>query len=207
MENTQEPSLTSAQRRLLRHLQQREAQNLPPASLDELCAELGLASRGSLHKQVAALVEYGLVQPMQGKQRGVRLNTQTRSETITAIPLLGRIAAGRPIAALEEHQSIDVPVHMLPRGAAYALQVQGDSMRDLGILDGDTVLIEARDSARSGEVVVALIDEAEATLKRLRQRGPMVELLAENPDHPSQHYRADQVRVQGVLVGLLRSYR
>lgn len=208
MENMQDLQLTPAQRRLLEHLEQRRARGLAPASLEALCSELGLASRGSLHKQVAALVERGLVEPMEGRQRGVRLRyPESKGADGCELPLLGRIAAGRPIEALASSERIAVPPQMLPRGEAYALQVRGDSMQEAGILDGDIVLVESRQDARDGDIVVALIDGAEATLKRLRRRGPMVELLPENPEHPVQHYPAERVQVQGVLAGLLRRYR
>jgi repressor LexA len=153
MENTQALSLTAAQRRLLQHLQLRAEAGEAPATLDELCRELGLASRGSLHKQVVALIAAGFVDAMDGKQRGVRLRAVPADES--TLPLLGKIAAGRPIDALPGDQRVAVPAQLQPSGAAYALQVQGDSMRDAGIHDGDVVIIEARSHARS---VVALID-------------------------------------------------
>jgi len=207
MENTQELPLTQAQRNLLAHLHDRREQGHPPATLDELCQELGLASRGSLHKQVSALIALGLVEPMQGKQRGVRLSSPApRTERLT-LPLLGKIAAGRPIAAIAGESEIEVPAALLPRGRGYALRVSGESMRDAGILDGDTVIVEAREHARTGEVVVALIDGESATLKRLRLRGELIELESENPEFPVQRYAAERVQVQGVVVGLLRAYR
>lgn len=206
MENTQALSLTSGQRRLHAHLIERDTRGLPPASLDQLCTELGLASRGSLHKQVSALIVAGLVEPMDGKQRGVRLRNPEQANEAT-LPLLGRIAAGRPIDALPGHERISVPSGMCPRGAAYVLQVRGDSMRDAGILDGDLVIVESRREAGAGEIVVALIDGECATLKRLRPRGAWVELESENPEHPTQRFEAERVQVQGVLCGLLRRYR
>jgi repressor LexA len=209
MENTQELPLTSAQRNLWAHLQARRARGLAPATLDELCEELGLASRGSLHKQVVALIGHGLVEPMDGKQRGVRLcaTPQPVPEPMHTLPLLGRIAAGRPIDAIAADEQIAVPSQLMPRGSGYALRVQGESMRDVGIVDGDVVIIEAREHARSGEVVVALVDGEAATLKRLRLRGEWTELESENADFPVQRYAAERVQVQGVVVGLLRSYK
>lgn len=203
MENTQALSLTSAQRRLLEHLQRRQESGLSPATLDELCRELGLASRGSLHKQVSALIDAGLVEPMDGKQRGVRLRG---SDVDPGLPLLGRIAAGRPIEAISGAERIAVPPQLRPRGDAYALEVRGDSMRDAGIHDGDVVIIEARQQTRPSEIVVALIDGEAATLKRVRVRGSEVELLPDNPDFEVQRYHADRVQIQGVVVGLMRRY-
>lgn len=202
MKNTQALSLTSAQRRLLDHLRQRARAGLAPASLEELCKELGLASRGSLHKQVSALVDAGLVAPMDGKQRGVRL----RDTEEGSLPLLGRIAAGRPIEALVGSERVSVPAQLRPRGDAYALEVRGDSMRDAGIHDGDVVIVEARPQSRSGDIVVALIDGESATLKRMRRRGGDVELLPDNPDFEIQCYPAERVQIQGVVVGLMRRY-
>lgn len=207
MENTQELPLTAAQRKLIAHLRERREHGLAPATLDELCRELGLASRGSLHKQVTALIELKLVEPMDGKQRGVRLRSLAASPERFTLPLLGKIAAGKPIAAITGESEIEVPANLAPRGRGYALRVSGESMRDAGILDGDTVIIEAREHARTGEVVVALIDGESATLKRLRMRGDQIELEPENPDFPVQRYAAERVQVQGVVVGLLRAYR
>jgi repressor LexA len=177
---------------------------LPP-SLSELCAELGVVSRGSLHKQIAALVMAGLVEPMHGKHRGVRL-TRAHSSSARHLKLAGAIAAGRPIEALAREDEVAVPDWMYPSEQCYALSVRGDSMRDIGILDGDVVIVEPRESARNGEVVVALIDGVEATLKRIEQVPGEVRLYAENPDYAPQRFRPDQVQIQGVLVAALRRY-
>lgn len=209
MENTQALSLTAGQRQLFEHLCERRARGLAPATLDQLCSELGLSSRGSLHKQVSALIDAGLVEPMDGKQRGVRLRAlapMATAENDDTLPLLGKIAAGRPIDALPGAERVQVPAAMRPRGEGYALTVQGDSMRDAGIQDGDVVIIEAREHARPGEIVVALIDGESATLKRLRPRGGWIELESENPEHPTQRYAPERVQVQGVVVGLMRRY-
>ncbi len=124
-----------------------------------------------------------------------------------SLPLYGRIAAGTPIEALRDHSaSIDVPGALLGNGSYYALEVAGDSMVDAGILDGDTVVIERADTAENGAIVVALVDESEVTLKRLRRKGNSVALEAANPDHETRIFGPDRVKVQGRLVGLLRSY-
>jgi repressor LexA len=206
MQTAHENVLTASQRQVLNHLRAREARGLPPASLDELCTELGLASRGSLHKHIRALVESGFVADLEGKQRGVRLAHSTPAPKAVAIPLLGRIAAGKPIEANANYDRIFVPPELLGRGETYALRVRGDSMLDAGIMDGDVVLIEKRSHARNGEIVVALINREEATLKRIEQKPGQILLHAENPRYPPQHYRIDQVEVQGVLVGLMRRY-
>jgi repressor LexA len=201
-----EHDLTASQRQVLNHLRAREARGMPPVSLDDLCTELGLASRGSLHKHIRALVDAGFVADLEGKQRGVRLAQAVPAPKAVAIPLLGRIAAGKPIEAVNSYDRIFVPPDLLGRGETYALRVRGDSMVDAGIMDGDVVLIEKRNQARNGEIVVALVNREEATLKRIEQKPGQILLHAENPRYPPQHYRQDQIEVQGVLVGLMRRY-
>ena len=123
------------------------------------------------------------------------------------IPILGRIAAGTPIEALQNRgNEVPVPTMFLGGGEHYALEVTGDSMINAGILDGDTVIIRRADSANTGDIVVALVDESEATLKRLRRRGDSIALEAANPAYETRLYGADRVRIQGTLVGLLRRY-
>lgn len=128
-------------------------------------------------------------------------------EAAINVPLVGRIAAGTPIEALQ-NKTADVPVPggMIGKGSHYALEVTGDSMINAGILDGDTVIIQESDSANTGEIVVALVDNEEATLKRLRRRGDSIALEAANPAYETRLYGADRVKVQGRLVGLIRRY-
>ncbi|CAH0270610.1 transcriptional repressor LexA [Roseomonas sp. CECT 9278] len=124
-----------------------------------------------------------------------------------SLPLFGRIAAGVPIEALRDHgASVDVPAALIGSGDHYALEVAGDSMIDAGILDGDTVLIQRAETAENGTIVVALVDENEVTLKRLRRRGNSIALEPANPRHETRIFGPDRVRVQGRLVGLLRRY-
>jgi repressor LexA len=133
--------------------------------------------------------------------------TMGDSEGAVNVPMVGRIAAGTPIEALQNKISeVPVPSGMLGRGDHYALEVTGDSMINAGILDGDTVIIQEADTANTGEIVVALVDETEATLKRLRRRGDSIALEAANPAYETRLYGADRVRVQGKLVGLIRRY-
>jgi repressor LexA len=123
------------------------------------------------------------------------------------VPLMGRIAAGVPVSAIQDHTSnIAVPPEMLGSGEHFALEVKGDSMIEAGIFDGDTVLIRKGDTANNGEIVVALIDDEEATLKRLRRKGDSVALEAANPSYETRIFGPDRVRVQGRLIGLLRKY-
>ena len=122
------------------------------------------------------------------------------------IPLAGRIAAGTPIEALQQTEAFAVPAALLGPGEHYALEVSGDSMIDEGILDGDFALIRKVDTARDGEIVVALVDQAEATLKTFRREGNMVRLDPANRAYEPQRYSADRVQVQGKLAGLIRRY-
>ncbi len=176
-----------------------------PPTYDELCESLGLSSRGSLYKHIQALIQAGLVEPVDGLHRGIRLVEQR--DVAEGIPLLGTIAAGRPIEAVPQPEYLQVPEELLGRQPCYALRVRGDSMIDEGILDGDYVVIEQRDSARNGDIVVALIDNQEATLKRLEQQPGKVILHPANASMAPLEYPPDAVQIQGVLKGLLRSYR
>ncbi len=125
----------------------------------------------------------------------------------TAIPMMGRIAAGVPISAIQDHTTnIMVPPEMLGGGEHFALEVKGDSMIDAGIFDGDTVVIRKGETAVNGDIVVALVDDEEATLKRLRRKGVSIALEAANPAYETRIFGPDRVRVQGKLVGLLRKY-
>ena len=200
------PALTARQQSVYEYLRQQTLAGRAPPTLDALCRALGLRSRGSMHKHVQALVEAGLVEPMQGRQRGVRLR-HSALEAHESLPLLGYIAAGRPIEAIEDPQTIDVPVALRSKQPCYVLQVRGDSMIEEGILDGDWVVVESRDHARNGEIVVALIDDSEATLKRIEQRPGQVWLHPANPDMQPLVYTPAQVRIQGVVVGQMRRYR
>jgi repressor LexA len=134
--------------------------------------------------------------------------TPMAANDIREVPVLGRIAAGTPIEALQhERERIPVPEAMLGMGEHFALEVKGDSMIDAGILDGDTVLIRKGDNANSGEIVVALVvADGEATLKRLRKKGASIALEAANPRYQTRVFGPDQIQVQGKLVGLLRKY-
>jgi repressor LexA len=125
----------------------------------------------------------------------------------TFVPLMGRIAAGVPISAIQEHSAnINVPPEMLGGGEHFALEVKGDSMIEAGIFEGDTVIIRKGDTAINGDIVVALVDEEEATLKRLRKKGESIALEAANTAYETRIFGPDRVRVQGKLVGLLRKY-
>jgi repressor LexA len=198
-------ALTRRQRAILEHLREGREHQAQPPTLDELCRELGLRSRGSMHKHVQALVQAGHLEPLSGKQRGVRLR-EPGQEQLLSLPLLGRIAAGRPIEALENPQDLEVPMQLRGKGRCYVLQVRGDSMIDEGILDGDWVVVEQRDHASDGEIVVALIDGEEATLKRIEQTPSACILHPANPNLASLSYSPERVQIQGVVTGQMRAY-
>jgi repressor LexA len=126
--------------------------------------------------------------------------------TSVELPMYGRIAAGAPIEAIPGNDTQAVPMELLGQGEHYALQIAGDSMIDAGILDGDTVIIQKSDTAENGAIVVALVDDNEATLKRLRRKGASIALEPANPAHETRIFGPDRVRVQGKLVGLIRRY-
>src|SRR3954447_13322933 len=163
--------------------------------------------------QVQRLMHTPAARPVRNETR-ISADTRSagsprRSESDSAAPVavLGRIAAGTPIEALQNKVGeVPVPASMLGRGDHYALEVAGDSMINAGILDGDTVIIQQINTANTGEIVVALVDEAEATLKRLRRRGDSIALEAANPAYETRLYGSDRVRIQGKLVGLIRRY-
>jgi repressor LexA len=179
-----------------------------PPTYDQLCGLLGLKSRGSLHKHIQALVEAGLVEPMDGLKRGIRLVEPALEPVVASdIPYLGRIAAGKPIEAISEAETMRIPDELLGKGACYVLKVSGESMIDEGIYDGDYVVIEQQAHARNGDIVVALIHNDEVTLKRIEQCPGKVILHPANPTMSEMVYRPDEIRIQGVLRGLLRAYR
>ena len=202
--------LTRRQREIFNFLRDNYESFVCPPSLDELCAALGMASRGSLYKHIMALIEAGLVEPFMGKKKGgVRLTAQAQSDNATSeqtLPFVGYIAAGKPIEALETISYMTVPDALKTDKPCYVLQVKGDSMIEAGIFDSDWVVIEQRDYASNGEIVVALIENSEATLKYIEQTAEQVLLLPANANMTALSYRPEQVEIQGVLVGQMRSY-
>jgi repressor LexA len=203
------PNLTRRQQEIYDYLRTQLGKFAHPPTLDELCEALGLKSRGSLHKQIQALIEAGLVEPMNNLRRGIRLVDASPEETAddsTTLPLYGYIAAGRPIEAISNPERIDVPNQLRTQNPCYVLEVRGDSMIEDGILDGDWVVIEHREQARDGDVVVALVDGEEATLKRLERRAGEVILHPANSRLAPMHFSPDRVQIQGILVGQMRRY-
>lgn len=201
-------TLTRRQREIFDFLREHADQFPHPPTLSELCDAMGLSSKGSMHKQIQALIEAGLVEPMNNLRRGIRLSDTAEADldNDSRLPLLGYIAAGKPIEAVTRSERIEVPATLRTALPCYVLQVKGDSMVDEGILDGDWVIIERRQQAHNGEIVVALVDESEATLKRIEQKRGKVVLHPANRAHRSQQYHPDRVRIQGVLVGQMRRY-
>ncbi|KHF24461.1 transcriptional repressor LexA [Solemya velum gill symbiont] len=201
-------TLTRRQQEIYDFLFNNQEQFEHPPTLSELCTAMGLSSRGSMHKQVQALIEAGLVEPMNNQRRGIRLTASSMQSSghDSGLPLLGRIAAGQPIEAVSTPETLDVPTWMHTQAPCYVLQVKGDSMIDEGILDGDFVVIEKRSHARNGEIIVALVEGEEATLKRIEQQATSTILHPANASMSPMTYRPDQVEIQGVLVGQMRSY-
>jgi len=207
-------NLTRRQQEIYNYLQKHFTELAYPPTLEELCNAMGVSSRGSMHKHVQALIEAGVVEPMDGRQRGIRLIQRTPeiSESMTEsrgdeLPFLGYIAAGQPIEALEIPEMMVIPHWLRSSRSCYVLQVKGDSMIDEGILDGDWVIIEKRDWADNGEIVVALVDHQDATLKRIEQIPGQVILHPANTNMKPMTYASGQIRIQGVLVGQMRTYR
>ncbi|MCW9025550.1 MAG: transcriptional repressor LexA [Gammaproteobacteria bacterium] len=196
--------LTDSQRKTLNFIRVYIANNGYAPKLQEIAEGIGIRSRGVVHRYVQALVDAGYVENTLGKHRGLRLREKTG--LAGQIPFLGRIAAGKPIEAIPEQDEISLP-NFFTGEQQFAVRVVGDSMIEMGILDGDIVIIESRDTAKNGEVVVALIDNEEATLKQLEHTNEgLVRLIPANQKMEPMLYQPEQVRIQGVLVGSLRRY-
>jgi repressor LexA len=175
--------------------------------LREIAGHLGIRSRGVVHRHLRALEGEGLLRIEPDRARGVRLRGRAAARRPLALPLLGRIAAGQPIEAIPGEDEIDLSEFFVNRNR-FVLRVAGDSMIEDGILNGDMVVVEKRDTAENGEIVVALIDGVEATLKRLQKnRDGSVTLRPANSNMPPMRYAATRVRIQGAVVGQFRSYR
>ena len=174
--------------------------------LQEIADGIGITSRGVAHRYVQALVDTGYIAVDNGQHRGIRLLKSNPHRSESTIPLLGKIAAGRPIEAIAGDDEIDLKDFFGKHN--FAIRVQGDSMIDAGILDGDMVVIEFKETADNGDIVVALIDESETTLKRFKRsdKGKYIKLIPANSEMEPMVYEADRVRIQGVLVGQLRRY-
>ncbi|MDR9428315.1 MAG: transcriptional repressor LexA [Salibaculum sp.] len=228
--------LTKKQLDLLAFIHGRVQRDGVPPSFDEMKEALNLRSKSGIHRLITALEERGFVRRLAHRARALeilKLPESLEQKTgftprviegdrpdsppahalpvegtgATELPVMGRIAAGVPIAAISEvSHNVAVPQSMLGAGEHYALEVKGDSMIDAGINDGDVVIIRETAAADNGDIVVALVEDAEATLKRFRRSGSTIALEAANPAYETRLLRDDQVKVQGRLVGLIRTY-
>src|SRR3954462_10029925 len=213
--------LTRKQSELLTYIHAQLAESGVSPSFEEMKDALSLKSKSGVHRLISALEERGFIRRLPNRARALEVVKMPDSKAglasnptappaaandVIDLPLHGRIAAGMPIEALEGQSSLPVPAALLGPGEHYALEVAGDSMVDEGILDGDYALIRKTETARDGEIVVALIDDEEATLKTTRREGQMVRLDPANRRYDPQRYRPDQVIIQGRLAGLLRRY-
>lgn len=228
--------LTKKQLELLKFIDERVKRDGVPPSFDEMKVALSLRSKSGIHRLITALEERGFIRRLAHRARALEIiklpdamekpagftprviegdKTDAPANALPVerihameVPLVGRIAAGLPIEAISEVQhNVAVPGDMLKgSGNHYALEVKGDSMIDAGINDGDVVVIREGNTANNGEIVVALVENHEATLKRFRRKGSAIALEAANPAYETRVFRDDQVKVQGRLVGLIRTY-
>jgi repressor LexA len=226
--------LTRKQLELLRFINERLTESGVPPSFDEMKDALDLRSKSGIHRLITALEERGFIRRLPnraraievikqpegtGRARGftpsviegnlgrVRATSDDEGGRPVAVPVMGRIAAGTPIEAIQTRShTINVPPDLLSTGDHFALEVRGDSMIDAGILEGDTVLVRRTDTADTGDIVVALIDNEEATLKRFRRRGASIALEPANSSHEVRILPPNRVKIQGKLVGLFRKY-
>ncbi len=223
--------LTAKQKELLLYIHERIKETGVSPSFDEMKEALDLASKSGIHRLITALEERGFLRrlphraralevlklpdsaapaaPPKGRQsfRPSVVGEGRATASSTGIPILGQIAAGVPIEAIQnEVGRVQAPEDLLGSGDHFALEVKGDSMIQAGILDGDVVIIKRVETADSGDIVVALVDNEEATLKRLRKRGNSIALEAANPAYETRIFGPDRVRVQGKLVAMIRRY-
>lgn len=226
--------LTAKQQRLLLFIKDHLDQGGVSPSFEEMKEALDLRSKSGIHRLIGALEERGFIRRLPNRaralevlklpdglpvqpaapailtaastQRGAPAILPMAANDVIELPLHGRIAAGVPIEAMEGANSLSVPAALLGAGDHYALEVAGDSMVEAGILDGDYALIQRTEVARSGQIVVALIDDSDATLKYFRQEGGKVRLDPANSAYEPQIYDPGRVRIQGRLAGLLRRY-
>lgn len=211
--------LTRCQHDLLRFISDRLRETGVAPSFEEMRAATGIASKSGIYRLVLALEERGFIRRHHNRARAIEVirapfsivpvalpTPSIREETYT-VPLMGRISSGTPVEAVQTQlRLISVPTGMLAPGEHFALEVRGDSMIEAGILEGDIVVIRKTDQGGNGDIVVALIDSQEVTLRRIRRRSETIALEAANCAYETRLFGSDRVRVQGRLVGLLRSY-
>ena len=208
--------LTFQQEKLLKFIVDYQMQNNVTPSFDEMKDGLDLKSKSGIHRIVSALEERGYIKKLNNRARAIEIiknvnliDTESgkNKNNIISIPILGKIAAGLPIEAISDNTNyIELPETLLKKGEYFILNVEGDSMIEAGIFDGDQVVIRKANDANNGEIVVALIDNNEATLKRIFKRGQQVALQPENSNYKTVIYGPDRIQIQGVLKHLIRSY-
>ena len=208
--------LTFQQEKLLKFIIDYQKENNVTPSFDEMKDGLDLKSKSGIHRIVSALEERGYIKKLNNRARAIEIiknvnliNTENgkNKNSIISIPILGKIAAGHPIEAISDNTNfIELPETLLKKGEYFILNVEGDSMIEAGIFDGDQVVIRKAHDAYNGEIVVALIDNNEATLKRIFKRGQQVALQPENSNYKTVIYGPDRIQIQGVLKHLIRSY-
>ena len=208
--------LTYQQENLLKFIISFQKKSNVTPSFDEMKIGLGLKSKSGIHRLVSGLEERGYIKKLTNRARAIEViknvvptihEFDAKDDTSIAVPVLGKIAAGHPIEAISDNTNyIDFPQSFLGKGEYFLLSIEGDSMINAGILDGDQALIEKSNDANNGEIVVALIDNNEATLKRIFKRGQQVALQPENPSYKTIIYGPDRIQIQGILRHLLRSY-
>jgi len=201
--------LTSSEKKTLKFIQKYCIEKGYSPTLTEIAKGIGIKSKGVVHRYIKTLESLNLISISSHRKRGIILNLEAYENQSVApiIPLLGRIAAGQPIEAIEGREEINL-ADFIMNPDRFALQVSGDSMIEAGILDGDTVIIKHQNTAENGDIIVALIDGLEATLKRLKKLPDgMILLIPENKLMEGIIYEAKRIQIQGVVVGQLRSYQ
>lgn len=174
-------------------------------TLEEIAEHFQLASLNGVFKHLKALEERGFIRRLSNQARSIQL-LEREGAKAPRLPLLGYVAAGAPIEAISNVEEISVPESFLTRRRSYVLRVRGDSMIGEHVQDGDYVIVEERDHADNGEMVIALIDGESATLKKYYREGGRIRLQPANPELPPLYYPEEQVKIQGVVVGIMRKY-
>ena len=201
--------LTTSEKKTLKFIQKYCIEKGYSPTLTEIAKGIGIKSKGVIHRYIRTLESLNLISVASHRKRGICLNLEAYENQSVApiIPLLGRIAAGQPIEAIEGREEINL-ADFIMNPDRYALHVSGDSMIEAGILDGDTVIVKHQNTAENGDIIVALIDGLEATLKRLKKLPDgMILLIPENKLMKGIVYEAKRIQIQGVVVGQLRSYQ
>jgi len=200
--------LTKRQREILDFLADYIGDHGYAPSFDEIAASMGFKSLATVHEHLSNLERKGVIRRAFNESRSIEVLTRARQPGIAELPLLGTVAAGEPIEAVEDRDSIAVPEAMLPAtGPNYVLRVRGESMIEEQIRDGDYVVVHGRDSARNGETVIALLQNSQATVKKLyREKDGWVRLQPANAALEPIYVHEDDLTIQGVVVGVIRRY-